>query len=256
MIGYRVYRSAALAMAVFVAACGGRETPPAERVTDTVTVIKEVPASNAGSGGTAKASPAEGARQTPAEPRGGSAKDDGKNDIVPGARVGGVKIGENMKDVTAALGEPDSSEGAMGHVWAWWLSHRSDAARQELGVYAGFDNDATGHYVRQIRLTSPYFVTASGISTRSSLADVLRAFKGARAVAKYNSPQRGGTVYLYDDKAKGIAFEVFQGSQDPASGTCIAIVVHAPGADPTSQYLGARDYTPIGGSSAATGGKR
>jgi hypothetical protein len=258
MMRFESHIPAALMLALTVAACGGRSEVPSGRVADTVVV----PSSPAATGTASKPSHDPKGSESPAEPRrdpatgtksGGASDSDGKNDIVPGSRVGGVKIGEEMGKVVEALGEPDSSDAAMGHMWSWWISHKNDAARQELGIYASFDNDATGHYVRQIRLTSPYFVTSNGISTRSSLADILRAFKDARAVAKYSSPERGGTIYLYDDKMQGIAFEVFQGESDPASGRCIAIVVHMTGGDPANQYLGASDYTPIGGHSPTTG---
>jgi hypothetical protein len=164
--------------------------------------------------------------------------------IVPGKRIGGVELGENFEDVAKSLGAPDSGDAGMGHVWGWWFSRSDSAARHSLGIYASFNDSATGHFVRQIAVTSPVFVTADGISTKSTLGDILRVYTKARAVATYTS-DTGDTIYLYDDQTRGIAFDVTRGGGDSASGKCISILVHMPGISAAGEYLSARSYRRI-----------
>ncbi len=174
--------------------------------------------------------------------------------IVPGKRIGGVELGENFEGTVKTLGEPDSGDAGMGHVWGWWFSRGDSAARHSLGIYASFNDSATGHFVRQIAVTSPVFVTADGISTNSTLGDILRVYTGARAVASYTSAT-GDTVYLYDDQPKGIAFDVIRVGGDSAAGKCLSILVHMPGATAAGGYLSAHPYRPIDSPTPPKGGR-
>lgn len=160
--------------------------------------------------------------------------------ILPGERIGHVTIGENLLDVNADLGRPDSGDAATGHVWAYWFSKTSDDV---LGVYATFDSNGTGHYVREIRITSPAFHLPSGISTGDSFSEAQRQFDQITPVAEYTSEKGQGTVTVFDAIASGIAFEVAGGSaSDRASGEIVAMVVHRPGHSITQEYIPYRNY--------------
>ncbi|HET6568272.1 MAG TPA: hypothetical protein VFG50_09940 [Rhodothermales bacterium] len=182
--------------------------------------------------------------QPPATPRNPAAPDSeaapsngapGAYAILPGKGIGHITLGENLQDVNEDLGRPDSGDAAMGHVWAFWLSKTSDDV---LGVYATFDSNATGHYVREIRVTSPVFHLPSGLSSGDPFSEAQRQFEHMTPVAEYTSDNGQGTVTVFDAVDAGVAFEVAGGSQDnAASGNVVAILVHRPGRAVTQEYL-------------------
>jgi hypothetical protein len=77
----------------------------------------------------------------------------------------------------------------------------------------------SGVTIQLIRVTSPWYRTANGISTGLTLSQVLRRFPEARSTDQ--------SLNLYDDANQGIAFE-FAGRVTSKS-PCIAIMVHPAG---------------------------
>jgi hypothetical protein len=166
--------------------------------------------------------------------------------IAPGIGIGQVRIGERLDDVHRALGTPKLSDAAMGGklLEVWRSGPAFEGRRQngieELEIYFRREGaDLSGQAVaRQIRVTSPFFRTASGISVRSSFAQVLAEFPGLLIDEELTYALSGGRsekeVEMFVDRARGIAFEFRNGAAaDPdAGGYCRAIHVFQPNTDP------------------------
>lgn len=162
--------------------------------------------------------------------------------IVPGVRIAHVEVGRSLESMDSVLGRPDSSDGAAGHVMAFWNSRPSAGGKSyQLSIYAGLDTGARFHEVRDVRVTSPRFATSTGIATGSTLKEILHAFPAARAVAEYR--ERGGTFRIYDDRKHGIGFDVERSVVDSLAGRCVAITIHKPGTQLAAEYLALHDYT-------------
>src|SRR6266478_5408577 len=139
--------------------------------------------------------------------------------IFAGVSVGQVRIGETLDDVHRALGTPKLSDAAMGGklLEVWRSGPAFEGRRQngveELEIYLRPEGaDLSGQAVaRQIRVTSPFFRTASGISVRSSFAEVLAKFPGLSIDEELTYALSGGRsekeIEMFVDRARGIAFE-------------------------------------------------
>lgn len=143
--------------------------------------------------------------------------------ITPGKSIGSIVLGQTQQSVLAELGTPDSGDAAMGHSWTTWLS--KDGGKNELNIFSGLGPDGKIH-VRHIRVTSPFFKTEKGISTKNLLKEILVAYPDARKLKSKNG------IEVYDDVARGIAFEVFK-----KNGVCRAITVHPAGEKVTNEYI-------------------
>lgn len=166
--------------------------------------------------------------------------------IVPGERIGQTHIGESLEAVNKRLGPPDSSDAGMGHVWEYRHSSPSSAKRtnviHELDIYASFDEEATGHYVRQIRITSPWFVTQEGIRSGSSFDSITYVYPDVQPVAEYDE---GAKHIVYDDLNEGIGFELLlDGNGNP--NRCTGIIVHEPGRAIGNTYIPRYGYKALG----------
>jgi hypothetical protein len=168
--------------------------------------------------------------------------------IEPGLRVGQVRIGEKLEAVRRALGKPVEQDAAMGgkltEVWRFGPGLGGKARKEELeilfqGPGAGGDQSKLAVVV-QIRVTSPYFKTASGISVNSSLAEIKKIYPHSESEEDKEWEQslppssdkdlKEGLV----DQVAGIAFEFRAGARANADkpGYCLAIHVFPPGNTP------------------------
>lgn len=103
----------------------------------------------------------------------------------------------------------------------WYANHQPGGHQTNLVLqhnYGGKD-EATLR-VKQIRITSPAFKLANGISAGASFQTVNSAYHLEKGAALHDA---SGNYQVYDDVAKGIAFE-FDSKQ-----RCSAIIVHLPG---------------------------
>ncbi len=148
--------------------------------------------------------------------------------IVPGHRVGQTALGPNGAAELNRLPTPAAEDNGMMQTHNVWVSHhsgRTDTLYVHTVANAAIGDTpvkpADGVTIDTIRVTSPQFHTQSGISTRSTLAQIRRRFPDARA-DRFN-PQ------IYIDVRRGIVFELVR-PLSPAS-RCIAISVFPPGAD-------------------------
>ncbi len=136
------------------------------------------------------------------------------------------------EELNQALGKPDSGDAAMGKALSFWVSRKSNP-REYVAVYTVNNFDGTGSpaKVQQVQVTSPAFQTSEGISTGVALARIREAFSPLQPLAYYTNDQKQ-QVYIYDNQAQGIAFEV-----TVPDSTCTAITVHQKGEDVTQSYL-------------------
>jgi len=172
--------------------------------------------------------------------------------IEPGLRVGQIRIGETLEAVERTLGKPADQDAAMGgkltEVWrsGSGLGRKTNGRQEELGIR--FQGPGAGGNPRkptvvvQIRLTSPYFRTASGISVNSSFAEIAKTYPHADSEESKEwanslppSPDKTPKEGLVDQVA-GIAFEFRGGARANADkrGYCLAIHVFPPGTSPRS----------------------
>ncbi len=147
--------------------------------------------------------------------------------IVPGRFVGHVRIGGL---VPKSLGAEQSGDSAMGRSYCEWRSPSLSGRHKAyaLGIYTLRSAAGDSYGVEQIRVESPWFTTNNGISTRSNLAQIRGRFRHLQVVGTWTQVDTGKQIDVYDDNARGIAFEVWgKGSQ--STGRCEAIVVHREG---------------------------
>lgn len=146
-----------------------------------------------------------------------------ENDIVPGQRIGWIELGMRRQVVLSKLGTPAGTYNLPGRGRGdyWFSSDNSNTLRV-------FYN-AAGR-VSQVSVTSSRFTTPEGLTTRSGLADIKRAYKNLK-VLKVNAK---GDIDYYYDSPRGLAFEVTD--QMDAHATPVmrlyAILVFRPGAAP------------------------
>lgn len=152
--------------------------------------------------------------------------------IIPGERIGKVNVGMLSEELAAVLPEPDSTDAAMGKALLYWLSKES-GQQDYLAVYteADFGSDNPKPTVKQIQVTSPAFQTPDNIHTGTPLSEIREKYTNLKPLAYYQNEAQQ-QVYIFDDQAAGIAFEVAL----PDS-TCTAITVHQKGKDMTNAYL-------------------
>jgi hypothetical protein len=170
----------------------------------------------------------------------------GASIITPGEGVGRVLLGQKLDEVHASLGAPKLSDsGLSGRLWEIWRSGPAFEGRRENGLeeleiyFTREPSDQTGaSVVRQIRATSPFFRTLSGISIRSSYAEIIRSFPNLRTDEELTYALSGERsekqIEMFVDLTRGIAFEFRNGAlADPGlPGFCRAIHVFRPGTEP------------------------
>ena len=187
-----------LVLVAFLAACQGqensRQTEPEQRATDTLAIA------------------------TPPKP----STPDTAYLILPGERIGKVKVGMYGEDLTSMLGKPDSSDAAMGKALLFWTGEQPGHYVAVFTV-TDFGGQVEKPVVQQVQITSPRFLTTDSIGTGKSLAEIRQKYSPLRPLGYYQNEQRQ-QVYIFDNQAQGIAFEVTL----PDS-LCSAITVHPKG---------------------------
>jgi len=153
--------------------------------------------------------------------------------IVPGQSIGQVELGMPAAAVNNILGKADSGDAAMGKALSFWVSKPGNGPREYVAVYTvnNFDGSGDPPQVQQVQVTSPQFKTINGIGTGNTLPAIRKQFSSLRPLAYYTS-QTNQQVYIYDDQAQGIAFEV-----TVADSLCTAITIHQQDTDVTGTYL-------------------
>ncbi len=151
--------------------------------------------------------------------------------VVPGRSVGRIWLGAPRAAVIKAMGKPSET------------ARLSNGLRQDSWLGPKIPGDYHGRravhvlYRRnravQIEFNSPAFVTANGVSMRTSLAELHRKFKNLRpSIRSY--AERGYVRYYYDDVQRGIAFQrggndLLWNLKENPWGTPESIIVHRRG---------------------------
>lgn len=153
--------------------------------------------------------------------------------IVPGESIGRIRLGMFAPKLRDIMGQADSGDAAMGKSLQFWISKEGRQPRQYVAVYTVTNFDGTGSppMVQQVQVTSPHFRTSSGLGSGSTLAEIRKEFSQMEPLAYYTN-QKQQQVYIFDEQAQGIAFEITM----PDS-ICTAVTVHAKGTDVTGTYL-------------------
>jgi hypothetical protein len=162
--------------------------------------------------------------------------------IVPGHSLGNLAIGANAEKVWRTMPAPDTTDAAMGKYWATWKSKSSrqpDGTPNVLDIYSKRNDEGDTVFIEQVRVTSSYFHTRSGISTRSTLNAIRRAFPNAKRIAYFRDEGSHLLADVYDDVKSGIAFEWLRGQR------CLAITVHRRGRKITDSGAPRHEYHTI-----------
>ncbi|MBS7566188.1 hypothetical protein KHS38_17400 [Mucilaginibacter sp. Bleaf8] len=148
--------------------------------------------------------------------------------IVPGKAIGQTQINEDAARVVQRLGKPDGGDAAMGKAVSIWYAHH-DTSDYQTAVFSsrqvGTADDTSR--VKQIRITSPWFVTKEGVHVGSALQQLNDAYP-LKKVAHFT--EKGNRYDLYETN-QGIAFEV------NAQNKCTGIVVHERDKQAAGTYL-------------------
>ena len=154
--------------------------------------------------------------------------------IVPGERVGTVSLGTNAEELEKILGKPDSSDAAMGKAWITWNGKRDEHNNAtKLNIYTTYnDRSMQQKTVQQIRTTSAFFSTNSGLRVYSSLDTIRKEFPHIKKLAHY--PDEGRDIVIYDETQKGIAFEIAAAGPQQI---CTGIIIHEKGNAVTDVYM-------------------
>lgn len=124
--------------------------------------------------------------------------------VVPGHSVGKIWLGAPRTAVIKAMGKPSEiARLRNGLMQDSWLGPKPPSDNQERRIVHVLYRR---NRAIQIELNSPSFVTANGVSMRTSLGELHRKFKNLRpSVRSY--AERGYVRYYYDDVQRGITFQ-------------------------------------------------
>jgi hypothetical protein len=160
--------------------------------------------------------------------------------IAPGRSIGNITLGASPETLTQ-LGPAATSDAAMQKAWATWYgkSAAPGSSPTQLDVYTAAAGPDMHKTIQMIRATSPWFHTAGGLHTGSTLASLQQACGPFKLVASYAPTPKASPHYIYDNAKTGIAFEL---DGQTTRSHCTAIIVHAPGKSEPSTYLAMTQY--------------
>ena len=157
--------------------------------------------------------------------------------VSAGKGIGKISLGSNADKLEQLLGKPDFSDAAMGKAWLTWYSKRRDEHnnRNELNIYTTYaDSTMRTKTVKQIRVTSPFYITADSLQVYNDLARIQEVYPDLVSEGTYKEQKGGRMIYLYDAIAQGIAFEAAEANGQQI---CIGMIVHEPGKKVTDIYI-------------------
>jgi hypothetical protein len=144
--------------------------------------------------------------------------------VVPGRSIGSLRLGTDPAIALPPLGPPGNTDGAMLKAWATWYGQGQPPAQLNVYTAPPPGDDGSHKSVQVVRATSTYFRLVNGLRNGSTLTQIRAAYGRLPLATIYRLA--AGTRYLYDDVARGIAFE----TDGTAAGShCRALIVHLPG---------------------------
>jgi hypothetical protein len=142
--------------------------------------------------------------------------------IVPGNRIGNIKLGMKQGKVTAILGKNDGAYSQASGIKV--IMYQWNDLDKTSTIKAYFD---PGDRVVQLASTAPLSFTADGVSLTSSLADVKKKYKDLEC-CKYRAKDL--RIDYYDDVKQGIAFKFTRAAEESSTSKRLtSILVHWPG---------------------------
>jgi hypothetical protein len=145
--------------------------------------------------------------------------------IVPGKSIGKTHLGPNGTAYLKDLPKPNASDPGMSQNRLIWISGKAPELNilfihtVNNGVIDAKPSE--GVTIDEIRITSKEFQTREEIQCGSTLAQIRKAFPEIQ-------PAKDLPGSIYQDAARGIAFEFMEDANDESF--CIAITVFAPNA--------------------------
>lgn len=156
--------------------------------------------------------------------------------VVPGHRIGHTLLGRDGARTLASLPKPTGSDAGMSQRYFAWTSPAAHGQPHTLYIHATHNGltdvkPLDGLTIDTVRVTSPAFATQRGLHVGSTFAQIQRWFPHLRSINSAHT--------LYDDKARGIAFEF--ASRPKPSSRAIAVTVHTPGQAATATAYQVRE---------------
>jgi hypothetical protein len=153
--------------------------------------------------------------------------------IIPGNSIGLTAINDKADSVFKDLGKADEGDAAMGKsIQTWYSKSGTDTTKYSTAIYfttnMGGPDEASR--AKQIRITSPFFMTVERIGVNSVLDSVSHYFPLAIKTAVYKDAAKN-PVYIYEDKKSGIAFELNDQNK------CVGITIHPENEKAFQTYL-------------------
>ena len=151
--------------------------------------------------------------------------------IVPGKSVGQTALGQTSEEVTKRLGPADAGDAAMMHAVSVWYAGGKAKTGNSVAIFTVRDagNDPAAR-IKQIRVNSPRFRTASGVGPGSTLAQI-KAYFSLTPTNRYTEIDKAYTLF---DSDAGIGFEVDDND------VCTSVIIHAAGEAFSGTYLNFR----------------
>lgn len=138
--------------------------------------------------------------------------------ITPGKGIGQLAIGMPVDSALAKLGQPDSSDAAMGSALMAWYS--KDASKHRTAVFSSMNmGNENFHRIKRIMVSSPWFKTEAGLGTGATLTEIEKNYQ-LNKVDNVSASQKG--LLVFSDNSKGICFDI-----DSVSRKCVFITVFA-----------------------------
>ncbi|MFI8377635.1 hypothetical protein [Leeuwenhoekiella sp. NPDC079379] len=132
--------------------------------------------------------------------------------IIPGNKLGSIRLNSTIAAVYDSLGTPTSGDAAMQKSLSMWLS-RTDV----LTIFSANDpNTSDGHIIKLVRSTTPNFKTKDGIGKGSSMAYIKENFK----IEKVGSFTENNSDFDLYATQEGISFEF------NSENICTGIIIH------------------------------
>jgi len=156
---------------------------------------------------------------------GQNADDERQTIVVPGKRMGALRIDQNADSVVKRLGKPDYSDAAMGKALLKWNNFKGGHLVVFIAQKMGVEDY---HRFKMIRSGSPVFKTEDELGVGSSLKS-LRARFNLKNRGIFHSNNEKQTLWV--DDGEHIGFEI------DADQTCRATIVFAKGYPPENLYI-------------------